>query len=205
MAVATKEKGISIPGIKMAEFGVVLNGTSPLLCNRFNGCLPGDEEYDNRDRRDSRSPDQKFQESCYLAPGTTFEDGQYVYPAVGVRLALVTSGGRYTKAKMTELRGAMQIPTDFLPIITPDPPEKFSAPVRLKGGGMERRHRALFRNWSLRVPVRIIRSVINVESVLNLFRIAGLSTGIGDWRVEKNGSFGCWEMGDVTEIQEFQV
>lgn len=57
------------------------------------------------------------------------------------------------------------------------------------------RYRAEFKEW--RVDLRILYNmrVISKEQIAHLLNLAGFSVGIGDWRPEKGGQFGMFEVG----------
>jgi hypothetical protein len=55
------------------------------------------------------------------------------------------------------------------------------------------RTRPLFRCWSAVVDVTYLATVINREQVVEYFRIAGSTVGIGDWR-KRHGRFTVEEL-----------
>lgn len=188
------EMQVILRPVEIANTIIAIVGQTPLICHRNTAILPGDPGYDSRPKKDVRPPSERMQDACYLAPGTTWDDQQFVFPGIGVKSALVTGGGRFTQYEMTKLRGLIVIGSEWIPIISDGPPEKFSVPVRIgNGSGMERRHRPMWRKWSMQVPVRFLSSHITLEEVFNLFETAGSTIGIGDWRPEaKKGPGGIY-------------
>ena len=58
-------------------------------------------------------------------------------------------------------------------------------------------------DWALRIAGRLNVSVCPLDWIPFLIRHSGLSTGIGDWRNEKNGMFGAYHLGNPKENEEW--
>ena len=56
------------------------------------------------------------------------------------------------------------------------------------------RYRCLFNNWSAKLTVKYNSDSISDEQILNLFELAGFSAGIGEWRMERGGTFGSFTL-----------
>jgi len=65
--------------------------------------------------------------------------------------------------------------------------------VRVGMGTADIRYRAEYRDWSALIRVEFVPSVIDLGSVVALID-AGGTNGIGEWRPEKNGSYGTYEV-----------
>lgn len=66
--------------------------------------------------------------------------------------------------------------------------------VRLNGATADIRYRGEFRSWEADLTVQFNADLISHEQLVNLFEGAGFSVGVGEWRIEKNGNFGCFEI-----------
>lgn len=66
--------------------------------------------------------------------------------------------------------------------------------VRVGMGSADLRFRGQVKNWSMDFIVKYNAGVFSAEQVLNLLQIAGFSQGIGEWRPEKSGDFGTFEI-----------
>jgi hypothetical protein len=55
------------------------------------------------------------------------------------------------------------------------------------------------------VPVRYNANVITLEQLTHLFSQAGFSVGLAEWRVEKNGDKGMFEIDSVEEAPDFDL
>ena len=103
---------------------------------------------------------------------------------------------------MTFAKGAFHVLGDLLEIKGSKPKMREDI-VRLNSGPKpvaDIRYRAEFEKWSVEIPVRFNQSAITPEIITNLFNIAGFSVGIGEWRPEKNGAFGMFEVGKKMEV-----
>ena len=97
----------------------------------------------------------------------------------------------------------------FFVAIWGDPAMHF-AMVRVKGGGADLRIRPCFYNWGALVKVSYNENVLSDEIISTLIDRAGKLTGVGDWRPEKDGIYGtfqveqCFEIGDedVRKLEE---
>ena len=69
--------------------------------------------------------------------------------------------------------------------------------VRVQSGSPDIRYRAEFIDWRITVPVELNETALSMEQLVNLFRIGGFAVGVGDWRPEKGGQHGRWEVEGV--------
>ena len=199
---AKKETVVGIQPVQIGRMEVPILGLTPLICHRNTAKLPGDPDYDTRSKKDPRTPEERMHDACYLAPGTNWEDQQFVFPGVGIKKALVSAGGRFSSYDMTYLRGVVSVDREWLSIQSEEPPEKLSVPVRLTLTAMERRHRPIWRNWKMVLPIRFLANHISANDVFNLIELAGLTIGIGDWRPEsKNGTYGTFQIDRAIEAR----
>jgi hypothetical protein len=66
--------------------------------------------------------------------------------------------------------------------------------VRVGMGTADIRFRGEFREWRTRLTVRYNARVLSDEQIVNLFNTAGFAVGIGEWRSEKDGSYGLFHV-----------
>lgn len=143
--------------------------------------------------REAKDPQQDYEQSMYHTPG-----GGYGFPATAFKNAMVRAG-TYTDNKMTYLRGAFYVmgvrtpaQGDLVPILgEPQPREDM---VRVGMGTADIRYRAEFVDWTATLRVQYNARAISAEQVVNLVSVAGFSVGVGDWRPEKDGDHGRWEV-----------
>jgi hypothetical protein len=136
--------------------------------------------------REAKDPEADFQASLYHHP-----DGGYGFPSTAFKNAAVRAG-TYTDNKMTYLRGAFYVQGDMVKI--EGEPRKREDMVRVGMGTADIRYRAEFPTWTATLRVQFNARAISAEQIINLFQVAGFSVGVGDWRPEKDGSFGRFEV-----------
>ena len=60
-------------------------------------------------------------------------------------------------------------------------------------------YRPQFWPWQMDVPLAVHEDVLSIEQALHLVALAGFAIGIGDWRAEKNGTFGSFRLSAAVE------
>ena len=179
------------PRVETVHIEVV--GTAPLICHRWSEKAKK-QILDKQTRaaskaKQAKNPDDDFHVSLYPHP-----DGGYGFPSVAFKAAAVRAG-TYSDMKMTFLRGAFHVTGELVRLA--GEPSKREDMVRLQGKTADIRYRGEFKEWSASVPVQVNTSVLSVEQIANLFLIAGFAVGVGEWRPERNGQYGRFELGSV--------
>ena len=182
---------VELKSIDIRKFEMTLVGDSPLICHRWSEKAKR-EILDKhmkkaRQAKIAKDPDKDFEESLYK-----LSDGGYGFPAIGVKAAAVSAARHATGLPMTFLRGAFHIDGEMVRIH--GSPRMREDMVRVGIGGAENRFRGEFREWSTTFVVRYNASTISIEQIINLFNIAGFAVGIGEWRPEKDGSYGMFHV-----------
>lgn len=189
------ERTIEIPEIKLDRMSVNVQGTSPLLTNRFgeNAILSIENKQQKKAKgvKEARDPDAEFKEKLHV-----IREGVYGYPAIGIKKCLVVAGGRFADEKMTHLRGAINVLGTLIEIKAP-PPTMRTDTVRLQGGVTSIAYRPQFMPWEMEIPIVFNAGIIGPSQILNLFQIAGFAVGFGAWRPELNGVFGQFVLKDT--------
>lgn len=194
MAKKTAES-IVLPELKQREVVIQLRGTSPLLMHKFSEkskreMLDKMQGKAKASKREIRDPEKDYQESMYVRP-----DGSYGFPALAFKNAVVTAANDAGIQKVLARR-AFHVTGDELVKIDGAPTMREDT-VRVGMGSTDLRYRAEFQEWSTEIPLIFNEGVISLEQLLNLFRIAGFGVGVGDWRPERNGMHGTWEVAGV--------
>lgn len=187
---ATTETAVQIPGVQKKVFHVTIKGISPLLSNKFSD-VAKKQMLDKQMKKAVAAKEAKDPVSCYENSIYYTDDGRPGFPASAIKKACV-GACRFLDMKMTEARGAFYIMGDILPIDGAH--EMHEAIVRLQGRTADLRYRAIFKDWSITATVMYNPRVISQESIVNLLETAGFHIGIGDWRPEKDGTMGMFEV-----------
>ncbi len=192
------DKTIEIPQIRLTKMIVTIQGETPLITHRFGDRalaeISAKQQKKAKLAKEARNPEAEFRDALYAID---VQKGVYGFPASGIKKALVYAGGRFADEQMTVLRGLLNVQGDKL-AVRGSAPRMREDPVRLSGGIMSIAYRPEFDPWEIDVPVVFNSGLIGEAQVVNLFQIAGFSVGIGDWRPEKNGTFGTFSVKGVS-------
>lgn len=208
IGMAEKDEGaVQIKRVQRQTAVIEVQGTSPLIVHRWSEKareMMLAAQQGKKVPREVKDPMQDFEASRYkFADGSG--DG---FPTVGFKKATVSGGGRMfgKTVKMTELRQAMYFMSDGLCTdgaqlvrIDAPPPTMREDMVRLTGNKADIRFRAFYPEWSATLRIRYVPHMLSLESLVALID-AGGSNGVGEWRPEKDGDWGTYEVtGEATE------
>lgn len=123
------------------------------------------------------------------------------FPVTAIKTAAIMAASRNNlDLKTTTLRGAFFIHgegPDMLAEVKGCVPEMREDMVRV--GGISKtadiRHRAQFSDWYMDLTIDYnTNGPITPEQIVNLINLGGFTCGIGEWRPEKDGSFGMYRV-----------
>jgi hypothetical protein len=188
------ENSIALQPPRISRLTAIIKGTSPLITHAWSQKAKQmmlDKQMKKATKaKDAKDPEQDYLDSLYVLPGG---DG-YGFPSIGFKAAVVRAG-TYADFHMTFLRGAFHIPGELVRIDgAPTPREDM---VRLSGKVADIRYRAQFVDWTAEVPIQLNEAALSAEQLANLFVVAGFAVGVGEWRPEKNGQYGRFELLEV--------
>lgn len=176
------------PDIRLLRLPVV--GTSPLICHRWSEKAKGEMRAKQMKRaktaKEAKDPEEDYRASLYEHP-----DGGYGFPSIAFKAAMVRAG-TYQDLKMTFLRGAFHVLGELVPI--EGTPRSREDMVRVGQGVADIRYRGEFAQWSTLLPIRYNARVISAEQIANLAQEAGFAVGVGEWRPERDGNYGTFEV-----------
>jgi hypothetical protein len=195
---------IELPRLNVQMLQITLIGDAPLICHAWSEKakrLMLDKQMKKaKQGKEAKSPEADFMESLYWLTDKPAEpsfdvpaDARFGFPAVGFKAAAVSACRFVDGVKMTEMRGAFHIMGDMVEIDgRPTPREDM---VRVGMGTADIRYRGEFRDWSALINIRFNASALSAEQIVNLFNVAGFGVGVGEWRPERDGSFGLFHVG----------
>jgi len=177
---------ISLPKLEIEEAVFNLVGESPLIMHKWSAKAKKmilDKQTQKATKgRAKKDPKQDYKDTIYYD-----EDGDYAFPSIAFKCAAVRAGVQLDM-KMTHLKTVFHVVGEFVKI--KGKPNMREDMVRVGMGVADIRHRAEFKNWKASVTVAFNKNTISAEQIANLFQVAGFGVGIGEWRPEKNGSYG---------------
>lgn len=190
---------ISLQRIRREVAEIEIRGTAPLIVHRWSEKarqMMLDSQQGRKTPKQAKDPNADYETSMYR-----FEDGGHGFPVMAFKSATVKGGGRLfgKSVKMTELRQMLTFLADGigtdgtqLARIIGEPAMREDM-VRVGMGTADIRYRAEYREWSALLRVEFVPSVIDLDSVVALVD-AGGTNGVGEWRPEKSGSYGTYEV-----------
>jgi len=186
---------IVVPKIEVKTVKIRLVGLSPLITDNGESAVPAIERRQSaapKEKHGVRDPESDFKRSTSLT-----KDGEYGMRRLAFKKAVVVAAGRFTEHFMTVVNGIVTIRGDEIIPLDVDAPTMRRDRVVPKKGSTDVRYRAEFWPWAVDLDVDFIHPDITIEQLIHLFRRAGRSVGIGNWRPEKSGDFGTWDVDDV--------
>jgi hypothetical protein len=197
---AASEKAVQILEIKQDERTFHLLGTSPLIMHRFSQkawqeLLFPSEDLNKAARQQvlKHDPQAEFRGAFYRNRDENrkamFHLPNGMLHGALAQAAIDIPGA--AKAQITRLTRVTDLNIDLY-----GTPQIFSAMVR--NSGMTRtpdvRTRPIFPEWACSLTIRWVRGLISERDIFALLQGAGVIVGIGDWRGERGGPFGAFEV-----------
>lgn len=201
---------IQIDKIGSETMMVPIIGTSPLIVHRWSEKAKRvmlDNMQGRKKVKESRDPQSDYDSSFYRI---AVEDGvdKFGFPVIAFKAATVGAARYYDKSvSMVALRQSMF----FRGIVTKADPQQLveivgephmrEDVVRVGQGGTDLRYRGEFTEWSATLNVTYVTSMVSRGSVLSLIDAGGLGVGVGEWRPERRGDFGCYQIDPSQSIE----
>lgn len=187
----------------MKTIEVEIRGTSPLLIHRFSEA----SEQSKSSRRiqvGDRDPREEATKAAYIAP-----DGTYYFSAFSIPNAMGNAGSNHKmRGSRKSLRfivpSAVRVTYEAITILNGNGPAKDfevdARPVTIPATkGRIMRYRPRFDQWGAKFTLSLDDESLDIATAHQLLNEAGQHIGIGDFRPEKRGPFGCFR---VTRFEE---
>lgn len=205
MATKKKETVVTIPAINISTATLRLVGDSPLICHAWSEKAKKEildkQMKKAKQAKEAKDPAEDFFNTLYWLSerpkNTTLADvkkAKFGFPSVAFKAAAVDACSSVDGITKVQARGAFHITGEFVEIKCKEGPEMREDMVRIGMGTADIRHRGEFKNWSAEFEIRYNPNVLSIEQIANLFNIAGFATGIGEWRPQRDGSYGMFHV-----------
>lgn len=217
---AKKTVTVEIPEITLERHMVFLIGTAPLIVHAF----PEKARKQMLDKqmkvakggRDARDPYAEVEAARYRLP-----DGRDGFPAVGFKDAAVTACTSLSDITKVAARQAFRIPglpmnakgvlsgsfvrTALIPLIAHEPTIREDV-VRLAGPSRpaEMRYRPEYSIWGVEIEAILNPQVISIGQLGSMFQAAGHGVGVGDYRPERDGDCGTFDLVSKADFRAWQ-
>lgn len=219
MALAAKrEVGIELPPLNINLMEVTLIGDSPLIVHAWSSKAKK-EMLDKQMKAAKGAKEAKDPVSDYEASMYRLADGGYGFPSVGFKAAAVTAGtsvagltkiaARQAFAVLGEdadVKGAFagSVSRVNLARIEGCSPQMREDMVRVGMGTADLRYRAEFPDWRTKILLKYNANVLSEAQILNLLNVAGFAVGVGEWRPEKDGQYGCFHVATQADLEAIE-
>lgn len=203
---------IQIDKIAAETLAVPIIGTSPLIVHNFSEKSKRqmlEAQQGKKKLKEVRDPQAEYEAAFYRIHDED-NPNRYGFPVTAFKAATVGAARFYGKSvtqtslrQFLFMRGILTKADPQQLVEIHGEPQMREDIVRL--GGMSRsadlRYRPEFREWSATLIVTYVTSSLARTSVLSLIEAGGLGIGVGEWRPEKRGEFGTYEIDQSREIE----
>ncbi len=197
----SEAKGV-IAGLKPISVGtmkVTIRGTSPLIVHAWgkkaleqmlaSQQMTKEQKKKAKENRTAKDPRFDFEQSKYVVGGTD------CFRTIAVKKAMVDAGYALGISRAV-IRQAVFIMGDYFEIRHAECVMREDT-VRVGPFGKREadlRYRPEYREWSAELEFQFRRDMIDEDQLLALLQNAGFSVGVGEWRPQKDGQFGRFEV-----------
>ncbi len=186
----TRTAFVEIKKPSYGQVAVEIKGTAPLIQNNFSQKAIEEMLAKHMGRsvqREKKNPRQILRDAMIMNT-----DDRVSIPPVAIKKGMRSSAAQVKGVKGTHLATGIFVMGGSLPI-TYESIENRMDMVRTSGIGRtpDVRFRPSFLNWSCRLVIHYSDMTFAAETIMDLLGRAG-NVGVGEWRPEKNGSFGTF-------------
>ena len=204
-AIIVNPTPLQIPEIRKRTALIRIAGVTPLITNKWS-------EKAIKQMRDAQTKAAKTAKGAKDAAADTEAATYYLisgcgvgFPAIGFKKAMVDAAVALGSYKTVVRRAFHIITEEFSDAGMMLVPIQFQSKgmredlVRVGMGKADLRYRPEFRDWHADVPFLYDSNQISLAQIVSLLKQAGFSTGIGEWRPEKDGISGMFDVAEILE------
>lgn len=217
---ATKTVSIELPQIKLERHTIYLVGTAALIVHAFpekaRKQMLDKQMKQAKGGRDARDPFAEVEASRYMLPG-----GRDGFPAVAFKDAAVTACTSLSDITKVAARQAFRIAgepmnskgviagsfvrTALVPLVA-HPHTIREDVVRLSGPSRtaEMRYRPEYSQWGVELAIVLNPQVVSIGQLGSMFQAAGHGVGVGDYRPERDGDCGTFDLVSPVEFADWR-
>jgi len=199
---------VEIASVALETARIPIIGTAPLIMHRWSEKAKrelAERAMKRAKPKETPDPQAEYEAAMYL-----IEEGRLGFPAIGFKRAMVGGARVFGKElTMTALKQFVFIDGEMGTHIQSDGQKlvEIIGEVRMRedvvrvGQGTSMRYRPEIIDWHATLLVTYAKNMLTFDTVMALVNAAGFGVGIGDWRPEKNGSFGTFAIDTNKEIE----
>ena len=183
---------IALKPLNIQRLKIRLVGDSSLICNRWSEkakkMILDKQMKKAKSAKEAKNPKEQYRESLYKLP----QGKDYGFPAIGFKNAAVSACSHIDGITKVLSRGAFHVIGELVKI--EGTPRMREDMVKIGMGIADIRYRGEFAKWACTIEIRYNANVLSAEQIVNLFNTAGFAIGIGEWRPERDGSYGMFHV-----------
>lgn len=194
---------ITLKPIVPAKLSFWIKGTSPLIQHAWSekglAMMRMTAAERKKQPKVARDPETEAAACLY-----TTDHGEIGIPLTAFKSALIGAAHKDFGLEKTLLRKAFFIPSNDTGRVVPIEAGDYLVRediVRIGANQTDIRYRPQFNEWRANIIAEIDAELLQPKDIANLVNRAGFSVGIGEWRPEKGGEFGRFEL-DTSEPME---
>jgi hypothetical protein len=190
-------KTAELQKIKVEMATISIKGLSPLIMHRWSEKARKemlDKQMKKTVKKDPKEPEEQYEASIYR-----LDDGSLGFPADAFKKAMIR-GAKQIGLVMTDARTSFFVhgtyctrdDRELVPISGEVHPREDM--VRIGQGTADIRFRGQIVEWSADLNISYNSSITSFDQIVNMLHAAGYGVGVGEWRPEKDGTFGRFEV-----------
>lgn len=194
---ATTSKTAELQRIKVETATVKVKGLSPLIMHRWSEKARKemlDKQMKKTVKKEAKSPEEQYEASVYR-----LDDGRIGFPADAFKKAMIR-GAKQIGLVMTDARTSFFVHGEYctrddrelVPLSGEVTPREDM--VRLQGSTSDIRFRGQVVNWEAELHISYNSAITSFDHIVNMLHAAGYGVGVGEWRPERDGTFGRFEV-----------
>lgn len=193
---------VELQKIALETIRVPIIGTSELIVHNWSEkakrqMLEKQLKPGTRPKKAPKDPEADYEASKYKD-----EYGHDAMVSTAFKQAMVDALRYFDGVSMVMGKTAFFVENEFVPLTgEPRPREDM---VRLESGTADIRYRAGYPEWSAKLVITYVKSILTQESIISLVDVAGQTQGVGDWRPsskKKTGPYGRFQV-DISKPVE---
>lgn len=191
-----KKNVVSVNDFSIKVITVKIKGLSPLIAHNFDTGTIGKIEDKQQgkaktEKHKVRVPENDFEGAKHKSP-LGFEG----FPASGFKKAMIR-GAKMIGLVMKDVQTSMFVKADCeeTQLVKVDGKCRMRTDmVRLSSGVADVRYRPEYLDWKAVLNIEYNAGILSPEKIIQMVRAAGYGVGVGDWRPDKGGTYGRFEV-----------
>lgn len=188
---------LSLKPISRSVMKFTIVGTSPLITHQWSEKAKREMREKHAGKktktREVRDPKGEMQSAMYITAG-----GVQGIPGLALKAAIINAAHKDLGVEKTLVRKALFLRTDdpnkVIELRSDREPIMREDMVRVGMSQTDMRYRPQWDEWSVDVEFEVDTELLRPEDVLTLVDRAGFGVGICEWRPEKGGEFGRFQV-----------